>query len=337
MGRLLSIATLSACLAATSLYAAPTVATAQTASSQAASSQDALSQRMLAINVEMERLTAASAVLASPEFQAANKADDPQAFLASIEPLMPKIAQARLGIQKSIDGLRALPALDQGQENAELVNRVTADALSSAVAIDELLLQVEGLPQAIRANDMDALAEASVALVSGGILMIENQAVMLESRLPMIPATMSEYQSVSISAHMYWAMGLLTRGGVGIASPEDVASGLQDLAEAIERDIAAGRANLAMETAQIPLYIAHQRPGIRRIGEFQAQTFAVADEVLAQINLGIGIATSDAREEAVAERMMDAILPFVDFELRQQALVQAKMVESAALMAGEGL
>jgi hypothetical protein len=174
--------------------------------------------------------------------------------------LGPLIAEARQRVLRARDELAALPPFrfDLQSYHPPLdPNRLLEDSRTQANALLKQLDNCQLAADALASGDAQALKEAAVRLIRGGVILMRGQALIFRNRQAAFPPSRSAHQLAGISVDLYEAMGAVSEAWARARvdrepgpAAADLRARLSEIAVQVEALTRAGRENLARERAE---------------------------------------------------------------------------------------
>ncbi|MEA3062578.1 MAG: hypothetical protein QOJ94_2359 [Sphingomonadales bacterium] len=270
--------------------------------------------------------------------------NDPAQARAAAARLSPLIAEARQKVLRARDELAAIPTFrfDLPSYHPPLEPQRLLD--DSRAQASDLLSQLDNyqlVADALARGDSQALKEAAVRLIRGGVLIMRGQALIFRNRQAAFPPSRSPHQVSGISAELYETMGAVSEAWVrarvdGEPGPAAAAlrARLSQIAVQVEALTRAGRQNLAHEQAELAADAREsaQDPQAQRllrrvelVAAYEEKMLAMGDELAAWARQHQAIDGAALEREGQSDLFQLAAI-----ERRMVALTQA----NAAALAG---
>lgn len=272
-----------------------------------------------------ERVTALMlAIVNDPEYAAASTPDQMAAFIIANRA---RIASTRAEIRRLRAELDALPNVGRLSDPPQIriSDQVVDDIAVFCGHIDELMGDVETLGDALNSGDQVKAQRAAISLLRGSIAVVDAQALMLRSRLPLMGPDTSSHHRVSALACFYDGIAAYQRGEYQMATRSQAAMTMGEAETCMRDHIASGQGALRLE-AGVP-------PPRASLIAMRDELTAVYTEVQAQLTKGADL-IGQARD-MMASGDLEAFNPsfnerIIAFESQIQRLASREVAVVAA-------
>jgi hypothetical protein len=202
-------------------------------------------------SVQAQRMaTLTTELLADPRLATA---PTPEALAALIEPRRSDYVAAQAQIQAIRANLAALPSVSDPDDPAhlQLTDHTVQSAVELADKLDVLMLSAINLIDAVRAGDSNKAMASVTALTTGGVVIMQAQAISLRAQATFVPQDNSSFDQLMALACLTDGVAAFQVGMAG-GDRQESASGLRVAERCIRKHVGEARQKFEREKAAPP-------------------------------------------------------------------------------------